>query len=188
MGPTVLTLALLIAGLPAGQQEEAAAPRADTTASAPQSNGSRPTVNVDALPIDLAKIQQALARRPAIVLRDGDVDDRGLPTFRVRVEAQEPTIEMILGPDYLRGPVPVGAMSHREFLNMVTPTDVQGYAAFSNGQAATVAITSFALQWALKTALEEFHEARDARAKAAARKEVEDALEALRQARLAAGR
>jgi hypothetical protein len=70
---------------------------------------------------------------------------------------------------------------------MVTPKEVQGYAPYSNAQGATIAITSFALQWALKTALEEFHQARDARAKAAARKEVAEALEALRKARLAAG-
>ena len=185
MSSTAFILALLIACGPGRQ--EGPAPRADG-ASAQESTRARPTVNVDALPIDIEKIQQALARQPAIVIGNADFDtDTGLPTFRTFVEAREPTIETILGPDYLRGPVPAGAMSHQEFLNMVTPTDVQGYAAFSNGQAATVALTSFALQWGLKTALEKFHQARDDRAKAAARKEVQDALEALRQARLAAG-
>ena len=92
-----------------------------------------------------------------------------------------------LGPDYLKGPVPAGAMTHAEFLNMVTPKDVQGYAAFDNKQGAIVALTSLAMQYALKTALEAFHDAKDARAKAAARKEVQDALEALRKARLEAG-
>ena len=70
---------------------------------------------------------------------------------------------------------------------MVTPKDVRCYAAFTNAEGITVALTSLALPWALTSALERFHEARDARAKAAAKKEVDDALEALRKARLAAG-
>jgi len=182
MTSTALILALLIG---AGAVE--AAPSPQTDGAAQQSNGARPTVDPDALPIDIEKIQRALARQPAIVIGDDVVTENGLPTFRVRIEAEAPSIYEILGPDYLRGPVEAGAMTHQEFLNMVTPKEVQGYAAFSNGQAATVAITSFAMQWALKTALEKFHEARDARAKAAARKEVQEALEALRRARLAAG-
>ena len=43
------------------------------------------------------------------------------------------------------------------------------------------------LQWAVKTAVEAFHKAQDARQKEAARKEVDEALEALRRARLEAG-
>ena len=35
------------------------------------------------------------------------------------------TTEDILGPDYLKGPVSRGAMTHQEFLAMVTPKDVQ---------------------------------------------------------------
>ena len=38
----------------------------------------------------------------------------------------------------------LGGMTHQEFLDLVTPKDVQGYAAFSNGEAAMVAATSFA--------------------------------------------
>jgi hypothetical protein len=140
------------------------------------------------LPVSLERIQKALARDPAITLPEPDLEpDSGLPTFRVQVEAQKLTIEQILGPDYLRGPVPYGGMTHQEFLGMVTPKDVQGFAAFSNREAATVALTSLALQWALKTALEEYHQARDARAREAARKEVREALEALRKARRDAG-
>jgi hypothetical protein len=185
MVSTALILALLIGS--AGGQHQAPPGQAGTAAGQP-SNGSGPAVDPDALPVDLEKIQRELARQPAIVMGSGDVAaDSGLPTFRVQIEAKAPSIHDILGPDYLRGPVEAGAMTHQEFLDMVTPVQVRGYAAFSNGQAATVAITSLAMQWALKTALEKFNEARDERAKAEARKEVQDALEALRQARLAAG-
>jgi hypothetical protein len=140
------------------------------------------------LPVSLDRIQKALSRDPAIEIPIEPLDsDNGLPTFRVEIEGQKLTIEEILGPHFLRGPVPYGGMTHQEFLSMVTPKEVQGYAAFSNKEAVTVALTSLALQWALKTALEEFHQARDARAREAARKEVQEALEALRKARREAG-
>ena len=148
---------------------------------------AQPTDPVD-LPVSLEKIQKKLSRDPAIKVDILPVEtESGLPTFRVQIDAPKLTIEQILGPDYLRGPVPYGGMTHQEFLDMVTPTDVRGYAAFTNGEGVTVALTSLALQWALKTALQELREARTERAQAAARKEVQEALEALRKARREAG-
>jgi uncharacterized protein YaiL (DUF2058 family) len=80
-----------------------------------------------------------------------------------------------------------GSMTHQEFLNLVTPKDVQGYAAFSNKQALTVAATSVALQWALRQAIQKFKDAKAEREREAARREVEEALAALRKARREAG-
>jgi hypothetical protein len=81
-------------------------------------------------------------------------------------------------------------MTHQEFLAMVTPRDVQGYAAFSNGEAFTVAATSFGFQLAmqgLQKAIRKFEEAREDRARESARREVLDALSALQEARRKAG-
>ena len=78
-------------------------------------------------------------------------------------------------------------MTHREFLDMVTPDDVKGYAAFSNKQGMTVAATSLALQWALQKAIQKFTEAKQEREREAAKREVEQALAELRRARRAAG-
>jgi hypothetical protein len=78
-------------------------------------------------------------------------------------------------------------MTHQDFLDLVTPDDVKGYAPFSNGEGMMVAATSIALQWAVLKAVDKFKQAQDARAKEQARKEVEEALEALRKARRAAG-
>src|SRR5688500_12272395 len=90
-------------------------------------NGSTaPGVNPDRLPIDLEKIQKALGKPPAIRL------ETNRSVFRIEIFARRPTIEDILGRDFLRGPVPYGGMTHQEFLNMVTPSDVRGYAAFDN--------------------------------------------------------
>ena len=133
------------------------------------------------LPVSIARIQRALARKPTLRLNSDK------PVFRVEVFGRKPTIEDILGPDYLRGPVPYGGMTHNEFLAMVTPKDVQGYAAFSNKEGAVVAATSIALQWALQKAIHKFETAKEERAREAARKEVQDALAELTRARKAAG-
>ena len=134
-----------------------------------------------ALPVDIERIQRRLQRTPLIRPEDAR------PVFRVEVFGRSPTIDEILGPNWRRGPVPAGTMSHQEFLNMVTPKDVQGYAAFDNRQAMTVAATSFALQWALRQAVKKLDDAITARQKEAAQREVDEALAALRKARREAG-
>ena len=142
---------------------------------------SAPLLNPDDLPVDFERIQRALEREPAI-----RVEERATK-FRVEIFGTKPTIEEILGPEFWRGPVAYGGMTHQEFLNMVTPKDVQGYAAFDNKQGAVVAITSFAFQYALAKAIKKFNEAKKEREREEARQEVAEALEALRQARRKAG-
>ena len=122
-----------------------------------------------------------MSRAPAIKT------DSTRPVFRVQVFSRNPTIDDILGPNWRKGPTPLGAMSHQEFLDIVTPTDVKGYAAFDNRQALVVAATSFALKWAVQKALDKLDQAKTERQKEAARKEVNDALAALRKARRDAG-
>ena len=139
-------------------------------------------VNPDDLPVSLDRIQRALAKTPTLQFAEQD-----RPVFRVQVFGDKPTIEDILGPDFARGPVRHGSMTHQEFLNLVTPKDVQGYAAFSNKEGMTVATTSFLLQWTLQKAIQKFRETKDERARAAARQEVMEALDALEKARARAG-
>ena len=134
------------------------------------------------LPVSLDRIQRALAHTPMLRF-----DQTNKPVFRVQVFGEKPTIEDILGPDFARGPVPYASMTHQEFLDLVTPKDVQGYAAFSNKEGMAVATTSFLFQWALQKALHKLREAKDERARAAARQEVMDALDALEKARAKAG-
>jgi hypothetical protein len=140
------------------------------------------TLSPEDLPVSLDRIQRALAHTPKLRF-----DSNDKPVFRVEVFGDKPTIEDILGPDFHKGPVKYGAMTHQEFLNMVTPKDVQGYAAFSNSEGAGVAATSFLLQWTLQKAIHKLREARDERAKAAARQEVVEALNELDKARAKAG-
>jgi hypothetical protein len=138
-------------------------------------------IDPDAFGVSLERIQRAVSRVPAIR------PDSTRLVFRVEIFSRKPTIDDILGPDWRKGPTPMGAMSHQEFLNLVTPQAVQGYAAFDNKQALTVAATSFALQWAMQKALDKLQEAKTERAKEAARKEVAEALAALKKARYEAG-
>jgi hypothetical protein len=139
------------------------------------------------LPVSLKRIKQALASPPVLKVLDPREVRDGRPVFRVDVEADKIDIHAILGDDIFRGPVPNGSMTHQEFLDMVTPNSVKGYSAFSNAEGLTVAATSIALKWAVLKAIDKLKQANDARAKEAARKEVEQALEALRKARQAAG-
>lgn len=166
----------LVAGAPQQTQEP---PQAG---SEKQSQAAAASAISD-LGVDLNRIQRALERTPRLTF-----DDKQQPVFRVEVFGEKPTIEDILGPEFWKGPVPYGAMTHQEFLDMVTPKDVQGYAAFSNEEAATVAATSFLLQWTLQRAIQKYKETKDAREREAARQEVLQALEALEKARAKAGR
>ena len=152
-----------------------------TNGAAEAGAAAAPTVDPDALGINIERIQRAVGRVPAIR------PDSTRPVFRIQVFSRKPTIDDILGPDWRKGPTPMGAMTHQEFLNLVTPEAVRGYAAFDNKQAVTVAATSFALKWALQKAVDKLQEAKTDRAKEAARKEVAEALMALKKARVEAG-
>jgi hypothetical protein len=171
----LLAAVLLAATATAALARQEAKPPAATSAA------GESAIDPDALPVDVDRIQRALSHPPAIN------PSGARPVFRVEVFGRKPTIEDILGPDFLKGPTPAGAMTHQEFLDLVTPKDVQGYAAFDNKQGMIVAATSFALQWALRQAVQKFDDARTERQKEAARKEVEQALAALRKARAEAG-
>lgn len=161
-------------------------PQTNSQGTKPQTQQQTPpaaadSTNID-LPVDLDRIQRALAQTPMLRF-----DESNRPIFRVQVFGEKPTIEDILGPDFLKGPVPYGSMTHQEFLNMVNPDYARNYAGFTNKEAITVAATSLALQWSLQKAIQKFKETRDERARAAARQEVVDALNALEEARAKAG-
>src|SRR5688572_20711202 len=131
----VLTLMLLAATVSAAAAQQ----RED----APSSGSSETAIDPDALPVSISRIQRALSRPPAIR------PESTRPVFRVQVFSRSPTIDDILGPDWRKGPTPLGAMTQQELLNLVPPTDVRGYAAFDHTHALVVPAPSFALQGAV---------------------------------------
>jgi hypothetical protein len=178
--------AVILIGLLSVQAPQQSVPSgAPDAAPAPQASGTAQPSSSD-LPVSLSRIKRALAKPPSIRLLEAQGRD-GRPIYRVDVEGEKIDIQSILGRDFLRGPVSYGAMTHQDFLNLVTPNDVKGYAPFSNGEGLMVAATSIALQWAVLKAIDKLKGATDERAKENARKEVEEAVDALRKARRAAG-
>ena len=175
---------LLLAALLLTCSAQGWAQQPDVQPSAPSVAAEAPPpqpVDADALPVSLSRIQRRLSRPPAIQ------PDASRSVFRVEVFGRKPSLDEILGPGWTKGPAPYGGMTHSEFLNLVTPKDVQGYAAFDNRQGMIVAATSIALQWAVKQAVQKLQDAKTSRQKEAAQKEVDDALAALRKARREAG-
>jgi hypothetical protein len=171
----------LISTLAIGPAGQAAPPPSSTGVPEPKPAPQTPQVQPDSLPVSVDRIQRALAQTPQI--RPSEVT----PVFRVEVLGKMPPIEVLLGPDYLIGKTPASGMTHQEFRDMVTPPEFRGTAMFTQGEAITVMATSIALQWALQKAIQKFRDAKLAREKEAARKEVEEALAALDKARAAAG-
>lgn len=172
-------LILLVAAAPL---QNPAGSAAQTPEPAKQQQAEAPKIKPEDLPVDIDRIERALANTPMLRF-----DKNNKPDFRVQVFGDKPTIDDILGPNWQKGPVPNAGMTHREFLDMVTPKDVQGSAAFSNKELAVVAASSFALQWTLQKAIAKFQNSKDEREREAARQEVLDALKALEDARAKAG-
>jgi hypothetical protein len=123
----IVFLALTSVTAPAGAGPASQPTGQKSTQTQEKPPASAAKINPGDLPVSLDRIQRALAHTPMLRF-----DDTERPVFRVEVFGEMPTLEDILGPDWARGPVKHGSLTHQEFLDMVTPKDVQGYAAFSN--------------------------------------------------------
>jgi hypothetical protein len=139
------------------------------------------TTTPEELPISLDRIQRALSTKPALELKEQH------PVFRLEVFGKKPTLEDILGERFWLGPSSYGGMTHQDFMNMVTPKELQSYGAFSGTSLLQAAALSLAEQWALKQAIRKFRSAFTEHEREAARKEVLEALADLERARAAAG-
>lgn len=166
----MLPLLLLVCSLGSGAGDQA-----------PPAGPADPAAPAADLPVSIERIQRSLSR-PTVIRLEGE-----RPVFRVEVQSRKLTIEDLLGPDYLKGPVPRAGMTHQEFLDMVTPQAYRGYAPFTNGEGLTVAVTSFLQKWALQKAIHRFQTAAQGREREAAREELEQALADLDKARIKAG-
>jgi hypothetical protein len=140
-----------------------------------------PPAQDEQLPVSLARIQRALETKPAILLKEEH------PVFRLEIFGKKPTLEDILGEKFWLGPSNYGSMTHQEFMNKVTRPEFRAYGGFTGTSLLQAAALTLAEQWALKTAINKFRSALTEHERAAARKEVEEALADLERARAAAG-
>jgi hypothetical protein len=117
----------------------------------------------------LERVRRELAR-PDTLRRV--VGDDGRVVFRVEVEGQLPRFSEFIGKDQpLVGTSPWGAMTHGDFLSMVTPPQAQPYGAFTGGDLLQVLATSLASAFAITGAVKAVEavrgEVRERRSKAA---------------------
>ena len=110
--------AVFLTGLAHGAAAQSAAPSNGTAALAPVGVVAT-AVDVSRLPIDLRRIQRELRQTTIREERDG----LNLRYF-VDVYAKAPDIVLFTPEDnLLTGPVPYGAPTHREMINMITPQE-----------------------------------------------------------------
>jgi hypothetical protein len=170
-----MALALLISVFLATAQQSPAAQAPVATAAT-----AGPPATADDLPVSISRIQRALNGPPPIELREQH------PVFRLEIFGRPPTIEDVLGEKFWIGPTPYGGMTHQEFLDMVTPKLAQPYAGFTGKYLVAETALTLMEQWALKSAVKHFRDAKGEKEREAARKEVLEALAALERARNAA--
>jgi len=169
MAAVLLACAVLLAGQQPAPPQPAAPSSTTTTSESAQ------------LPVSLDRIQRALAAPPPLELKEQH------PIFRLEVFGRKPTLEDLLGEKFWFGPTPYGGMTHREFMDMVTPKEAQPFGSVTGKYLVADVALSLAEQWALKTAIKKFQTARSENEREAARKEVLDALADLEKARREAG-
>jgi hypothetical protein len=178
-------LVLLCAVLAAGQQPATGtAATGGTSPASPApatSTAASPVQDAAQLPVSLDRIQRALAGPAPLELKEQH------PIFRLEVFGRKPTLEDLLGEKFWLGPAPYGGMTHKEFLDMVTPKEAQPFGGFSGKYLVAETALTLIEQWALKSAIHKFQTAHDDHEREAARKEVLDALAALEKARRDAG-
>ena len=130
-------------------------------------------------PANLAKIRDAVNRPPTLKIEEGQL------RIYVEVIAKWPSFaEMVKGVDLMNGPTNGGnPMTHKEFLNMVTPKEMYSSVGIRPGEVLTMALVNYFGQKAIKKGLEEIRQARDAKEIAEIRARIDRELAALRGGR-----
>ena len=161
---------------PAGGVKPADAATADGKIAAPQAQVSPATTP---LPVDIDRIREAVRRQPAVKL-----DDHQL-RFYVLVLAKQPNFveDFAKNYDFRNGPTKRGAaMTHNEFLNMVTPRELNELLGSTSGSSFAMfqaALMNAGAQALIKKAMQEIREARSDREIRAIRDRIERELAAL---------
>jgi hypothetical protein len=173
----LLAVGLLASGSPAFAQTVASAkPAADAKPEA-ASPATTP------YPVDIERIQEAVQRQPAVKL-----DDHQL-RFYALVLAKEPNFvaDFAKNYDFLNGPTKRGAaMTNSEFLNMVTPRQLNELLGSTSGSSFAMfqaALMNAGAQALIKKGMQEIREARNDHEVRVIRERIERELAALNAGR-----
>ena len=171
----VFTAALIAA--PGSAQQAAPSPASDKSLTDGPAAQDTSGAQDGALPVSIAKIKEALQQPPSTFsLRS--IDER--PTFRVQIRERQKIEELLASLNFKTSPAPGGGLygfeQQRQMFPAVDNPLRQPYAAFSQGELLTILIENLAIKYLGGRALNAISNAERARAEAAAKEEVREAV------------
>lgn len=128
------------------------------------------------LPVDLRRIQGALAKPVRVRIDDGKIVFFAETTERLGPSFKELSVNF----DLRNGPVPGAGMTHQEFLTMVTPKELYGSGGIKPLETLEWGLVNYAGWWAVRKLYKELSEATDERRKNEIRKQIDRELAALK--------
>lgn len=132
----------------------------------------------DKLPVSLDRIREGLASGPSLLSLSALEKP---PDFKVEVQERRVIEEILATLDFKTGPVPAGGLyAYEQQQRLFNPVDrplAQPYAAFSAGEAITIAIENLIGKYLGGRLVETVSNAERAKAEAAARRDVAGAIE-----------
>src|SRR5258708_3199740 len=166
-----LLFTAFLAAAPAQAQTQKPSPPPDSSTAA-----ASPDEHALNLPVSLDKIKEALDHTPALSLRA--LDER--PTFRVQIRERQRIEELLATLNYKSAPAPAGGLYGYEMQRQMWPSVDnplrQPYAAFNQPELLTILVENLVGQSLAGTLKSAITTAERARAEAAARSEVRQAV------------
>ena len=147
-----------------------------TTAEKPATSETQNQESLN-LPVSIDKIKEAL-QQPAPILSLRTIDER--PTFRMQILERQKIEELLATLNFKTGPAPGGGLygyeQQRQMFPAVDNPLRQPYAAFSQGELLTILIENLVGKYLAGKAVNAITNAERARAEAAAKEEVREAV------------
>ena len=167
----VVTLALVVQiGAPAVVRAQQTQAQAQQTTAPPQAPPTPPNT-----PENLDRIKRLVNQPPAVKIEEGRL------RFYVEVLARFPTFaEYVKGEDLTKGPVKGGAMTHQEFLNLITPQELYSTAGIKPIEMLQFAIVNWLSHEIADKAITKLRSAYDERQLREIRERIERELAALK--------
>lgn len=172
-----ITLVVSLSGAPALAAQTSVPPATSTQTPAVSTEAPPPAQSGDqaALPVDLTRIKSVLDRNPTSRVNETQL------RFYLDVVARQPTFKEFIGSyDLINGPVKNTAMTHQEFLDMVTPKMLHSSAGFTGTETLQLALVNWAAQSVIKKAISALRNARNEDEVRSIRAQIDRELAALR--------